>query len=128
MHKLNQMTNWTLALSLGIITVPFFLPMTATADGYYRGSNDESLENTVCSFITGNNVNIRSGPGTQFARVAKLNRGDGVRAGYREGNWVKIEARVYGYVPNETFEALDGWVSNQYINGCSEDQFDRWRE
>ncbi len=49
MHKLNQMTNRAIALSLGIITLPFFLPMSAKADGYYRGSNGENLENTVCS-------------------------------------------------------------------------------
>lgn len=128
MHKPNRIVNGAIALSLSTITVPFLLPMAAKADGYYQGSNGEILENTVCSFITGNNVNIRSGPGTQYRRLVKLNRGDGVRAAYREGNWVKIEARVYGYTPNETFESLDGWVYNQYINGCSEDQFDRWRD
>lgn len=129
MRKANQMVNWAIALSLGIITVPFLQPQAAKSDGYYHGPNGmENLENTFCSFITGDNVNIRSGPGTGYRRIVKLNRGDGVRAAYREGNWVKIEARVYGYIPNETFEALDGWVSNQYINGCAEDEFDRWRE
>jgi hypothetical protein len=43
------------------------------------------------------------------------------------GKWIRIAARVYGYVPNERFVPLQGWVFNQYINGCSEDQFDRWR-
>ncbi|MGF1492252.1 MAG: SH3 domain-containing protein [Microcoleaceae cyanobacterium] len=87
----------------------------------------ELQQNTECSFITGDNVNIRSGPGTQYSVVTQLNRGDGVRAQYREGNWVKLAARTYGTVPNERFEPLDGWIINQYINGCSEDQFDRWR-
>ncbi|MEB3359137.1 MAG: SH3 domain-containing protein [Synechococcales bacterium] len=87
----------------------------------------ELQQNTECSFITGNSVNVRSGPGTQYAAIAQLNRGDGVRAQYREGNWVRLAARVYSTVPNERFEPLDGWVFNQYINGCSEDQFDRWR-
>lgn len=82
---------------------------------------------TVCSFITGNNVNVRRGPGNQYQVVTKLNRGDGVRATHRKGNWVAIAARVYGYAPNETYRPLTGWVSNAYINGCSEDQFDRWR-
>lgn len=87
----------------------------------------EVQQNTVCSFITGNNVNIRSGPSTKSSVIAQLNRGDGVRAQYRKGDWVKLAARVYGTVPNERFKPLNGWVFNQYINGCSEDQFDRWR-
>jgi len=41
---------------------------------------------------------------------------------------VKIAARFSGNPPNETLTILDGWVSNQFINGCSEDQFDRWRK
>lgn len=87
-------------------------------------------EKTKCSFINVNsgNVNIRKGPGNQHAVVAKLKRGDGVRAVSRQGNWVKIAARFTGNPPNETFTILDGWVNNQYINGCSEDQFDMWRK
>jgi len=46
----------------------------------------------------------------------------------RQGNWVKIAARFTGNPPNESFVLLDGWVNNQYINGCSEDQFDMWRK
>ncbi|NJK72923.1 MAG: SH3 domain-containing protein [Richelia sp. CSU_2_1] len=85
---------------------------------------------TVCSFINikSGTVNIRKGPGQQHPVVAKLKRGDGVRAVSRQGNWVKIAARFSGNPPNETFTILDGWVNNQYINGCSEDQFDRWRK
>lgn len=84
-------------------------------------------KNTVCSFITGNNVNIRSGAGNQYKIITKLNRGDGVRATYKKGNWVQIAATSSGIVPNETFKPLKGWVYNAYINGCSEDKFDRWR-
>lgn len=87
----------------------------------------EIQNNTVCSFITGNNVNVRSGPGNQYKVIARLNRGDSVRATHRKGNWVAIAARVYGFVPNETFRPLNAWVSNAYINGCSEDKFDMWR-
>ncbi|MEG5140113.1 MULTISPECIES: SH3 domain-containing protein [unclassified Microcoleus] len=85
---------------------------------------------TQCSFITGEGgtVNIRKGPGNNYPVVAKLKRGDGVRAVSRQGNWVKIAAKTSGTVPNETFTILDGWVNNQFINGCSEDQFDRWRK
>lgn len=87
-------------------------------------------EQTKCSVINikSGTVNIRKGPGNQHAVVAKLKRGDGVRAVSRQGNWVKIAARFTGNPPNESFTILDGWVNNQYINGCSEDQFDMWRK
>jgi hypothetical protein len=88
----------------------------------------EIQNNTLCSFINANNVNIRKGPGTQYATVTQLNRGDGVRAVRSQGNWVQIAARVYGFGNNQRIVPLEGWVSNQYINGCSEDQFDRWRK
>ena len=89
-----------------------------------------AADQSVCSFITENNVNIRSSPNTQSRVVAKLKRGDGVRAVRRSGNWVQITGRVTsppGKMP-EVVKPLNGWVSNQYINGCSEDQFDRWRQ
>ena len=83
----------------------------------------------VCSFINANNVNIRSAPNTQSKVVAKLNRGDTVRAVRKQGNWVQISGRVTSQpgVTPEVVKPLKGWVLNTYINGCSEDQFDRWR-
>ena len=83
----------------------------------------------VCSFINGNNVNIRSAPNTQSKVVAKLNRGDTVRAVRKQGSWVQISGRVTSQpgVTPEVVKPLKGWVLNTYINGCSEDQFDRWR-
>ncbi|MEG4863759.1 MULTISPECIES: SH3 domain-containing protein [unclassified Microcoleus] len=85
---------------------------------------------TQCSFITGEGgaVNIRRGPGDKYPIVAKLKKGDGVRAVTRQGDWVKIVARFSGNPPNETLTILNGWVNNKFINGCSEDQFDRWRK
>ena len=98
--------------------------ITVNSDPAYK---TELQQNTKCSFITGNNVNIRSEAGTESSVILQLNRGDGVRAQFRQGDWVKLAARVYGLAPNERFEPLNGWVFNQYINGCSEDQFDTWR-
>ncbi|MGA7936505.1 MAG: SH3 domain-containing protein [Kovacikia sp.] len=87
----------------------------------------EVENNTVCSFINSNGVNIRHQPNTQSPVITTLNRGDGVRAVGREGNWVRLAARDSGKSP-EPYTPLQGWVFNQYINGCSEDQFDRWRK
>jgi len=85
--------------------------------------------NNTCSFINENNVNIRSGPKAKAGAVAKLNRGDVVRAVRKSGSWVQISGRVTskpGVTP-EVVKPLNGWVSNKFINGCSEDQFERWR-
>ncbi len=87
----------------------------------------EVKNNTICSFINANNVNIRQKPDLSAPVILQLNRGDGVRAISRTGNWVKIAARDSGKPPTP-YTPLQGYVSNQYINGCSEDQFDRWRK
>jgi peptidoglycan hydrolase-like protein with peptidoglycan-binding domain len=104
-------------------------PLTYAAATRNPDYSIELQQNTKCSFITGNNVNLRTGPGLQFPVVTQLNRGDVVRALYREGDWVQLTARVYGNIPNEQYEPLmnNPWVNNQYINGCSEDQFEMWR-
>ncbi|MGF1537919.1 MAG: SH3 domain-containing protein [Elainellaceae cyanobacterium] len=95
----------------------------------------ELQETTVCSVITGDNVNIRQRPGTESVVVTQLNQGDSVRAVFRQGDWVRLTARVFGF-PSDgqqgpfdgwvVFEPLDGWVFNQFIDGCLEDA-DRWR-
>jgi hypothetical protein len=87
----------------------------------------EVEQNTICSFINANRVNIRKAPNLTSAVIIRLNRGDGVRAVRRQGNWVLIAARD-SMKPPTPYSPLNGWVSNQYINGCSEDQFDRWRK
>ena len=89
----------------------------------------QNQNNGICSFITENGVNIRSRPSTQSPVVTKLNRGDIVRAVRRSGNWVQISGRVTSppATSPEVVRPLRGWVQNTYINGCSEDQFDRWR-
>ena len=89
-----------------------------------------AADQSVCSFITGNNVNIRSSPNPQSRVVTKLKRGDIVRAVRRSGNWVQLTGRVTSPPAKmpEVVKPLNGWVSNQYINGCSEDQFERWRQ
>jgi hypothetical protein len=87
----------------------------------------EVQNNTICSFINANDVNIRQKPDLTAPVILQLNRGDTVRATSRTGNWVKIAARDSGKPPT-SYTPLQGYVSNKYINGCSEDQFDRWRK
>lgn len=86
----------------------------------------EVENNTFCSFINANKVNVRQQPNTNSRVVTQLNRGDGVRAVGRTGSWVQIVARDSGQPPTP-YTPLQGYVLNKYINGCSEDEFDRWR-
>jgi Bacterial SH3 domain len=87
----------------------------------------EVKTNTICSFINANGVNLRQDPSVNASIITQFNTGDGVRALSRSGDWVKVVARVSGQSP-EIYSPLEGYVSNKYINGCSEDQFDRWRK
>lgn len=114
-------------LSTSIISLPF--ASNALTPNLQNQPQIIAQNNGICSFINENGVNIRSGPNTQSSVVTKLNRGDVVRAVRRSGNWVQISGRVTsrpGTSP-EVVRPLQGWVQNTYINGCSEDQFDRWR-
>lgn len=92
---------------------------------YLAKTDVDNPTSGVCSFITGNKVNVRSGPSATYSTITQLNRGRIVRALNRQGKWVKLVG-----VENPSTQQvrpLNGWVFNAYINGCSEDQFDRWR-
>jgi len=59
----------------------------------------EVEENTICSFINSNRVNVRQRPNIDSPVVTRLNRGDGVRVIGRTGDWVQIVARDSGKRP-----------------------------
>lgn len=113
-----------LTVSLLVLTSLHIESAFAQSDPDYQ---IEVESNTICSFINSNNVNIRRSPDLSSPVMTQLNRGDGVRALGRTGDWVEIAARDSGQPPTP-YTPLQGYVFNQYINGCSEDQFDRWRE
>jgi SH3-like domain-containing protein len=124
-----QVFNFVTGAIAVIMLTSAIAPAIANADANFQ---EEVLNHPICSFLitkdVGSTVNIRQGPGTNSPIVTTLKGGEGVRAVSRSGNWVKLAARTFGTVPNETFKPLQGWVNNQFINGCSEDQFDRWRQ
>ncbi|MGB3337930.1 MAG: SH3 domain-containing protein [Devosia sp.] len=68
------------------------------------------------AFATGN-VNVRSGPGTGYARVDTLLRGEQVDVQQCRGSWCYVEKR-----------GPDGWVSANYLsrNGGGWDNDDDW--
>ena len=125
----------TCATTIAVITLASAItPAIANniANNADANFQEEVANNTICSFLVtkevGSTVNIRKSSDINSPIVATLKRGDVVRAVRRSGNWVKLAARAYGRSPKETFKPLNGWVNNQFINGCSEDQFDRWRK
>ncbi|WP_353339784.1 SH3 domain-containing protein [Pelagimonas sp. KU-00592-HH] len=54
--------------------------------------------------VTGNSVNIRTGPGTTFSRIGQLNRGTAVEFIRASGNWMFIR-----------FPGGEGWMSSRYL-------------
>ena len=77
----------SLALLLGA-----FLPLTAArADG--------------AGIITGDRVNLRSGPSTAYSRLTYLNRGDTVTVTGTSGNWYAV-----------TFGSYSGYVHKDYVS------------
>ncbi|MDD5644295.1 MAG: SH3 domain-containing protein [bacterium] len=57
--------------------------------------------------ITGSNVNVRAGTGTDYDVICQLNRGDIVKVSKVAGEWIEI-------YPNEK---IFGWVKSSYLDG-----------
>jgi N-acetylmuramoyl-L-alanine amidase len=72
------------------------------------GRND----NTLDEFITSDELNIRSGPGTIFNTITQpLPKGTKVLLLKTEGNWsfVDVQETVHGIMD------LEGWVSSKFL-------------
>lgn len=57
-------------------------------------------------------VNVRSGPGTSYAVLGQLQRGDNVNISQQSGGWCRV-----------SLSGPDGWVSCRYLT-ASNDSFD----
>ena len=60
------------------------------------------------AFATGS-VNVRTGPGTGYAKVDTLRRGEAVDVQYCRGSWCYVEKR-----------GPDGWVSANYLANAND--------
>ena len=56
-------------------------------------------------YVTGNRVNLRSGPGTSFRKVGQLNRGARVQQKTSTGGWIEISSSIG-----------QGWMSSKYLS------------
>ncbi|MBD1842398.1 SH3 domain-containing protein [Cyanobacteria bacterium FACHB-63] len=84
--------NWSIALCTSAIAI-----ITAVSP-----ARSETVE------VTGNNVNIRSGPGTNYSVITVWNKGV-------QGNRIKQDG-AWSYVVTGRVE---GWISNAYIKPAS---------
>ena len=83
------------------------------------GYNVDALETTTSNNIvrtitymevTGNSVNVRTGPSTSYTSIMKLNKGDKVEYISSSGNWSKI-----------TYNGKTGYIYSTYIKSISND-------
>ncbi|BBB90314.1 MAG TPA: DUF3794 domain-containing protein [Methylomusa anaerophila] len=75
-------------------------PMTPTAGVPVSGPSGETT-------ITGNVVNIRTGPGTNFPIVTKVNQGD----------TVVIRDQAFGWYNVVLYDGTTGWVASWLVSG-----------
>ena len=65
----------------------------------YADENNIQVKNVEYRMITGNSVNVRTGPGTNYSSIMKLNKGDKVEYIATNGNWINIKYNgKIGYV------------------------------
>lgn len=59
----------------------------------------------VSLFVTGNRVNVRTGPGTSFGKIGQLSRGARVKGLTSKDGWTEISSSVG-----------KGWMSSKYLS------------
>jgi len=79
--------------------------LVAQSQAQEAGSAQESPDFPYVAKITGDNVNIRSGPGTNYYRCGQLNTGEKVTVVGTQFSWSQIKP------PDGSFS----WISQQYI-------------
>ncbi len=80
--------------------------LTGWVSGSYVKKDEDQPVTVQYGKITGNNVNLRKGPGTSYAVISSLNKGDVLTIIQLSGNWYKVK----------TSGTTVGWVSNLYIS------------
>ena len=72
----------------------------------YVSDKTNTDDNThITKYVTGNSVNVRTGPSTSYTSIMKLNKGDKVEYISSSGNWSKI-----------MYNGKTGYMSSQYLS------------
>ncbi len=70
---------------------------------------DAGEKKTYMARVTANRLNIRSGPSTRAAKIARpLPRGQQVEILQHKGNWVEVETRIRGWVHKDYISPKKG--------------------
>ena len=97
------------SMMAGLISAAIIIP-TSTGVSFANGVNDANTQTKTIDYrtITGNSVNFRKGPGTNYSSLDKLNKGYKVEYLETIGSWIKIK-----------YNGLEGFVHGDYVSGSS---------
>ncbi|MGL5756307.1 MAG: SH3 domain-containing protein [Paraclostridium sp.] len=95
----------------GLISAAIILPASGGVS-FANGNNESNTQNKSVDYrtVTGNGVNFRQGPGTNYASIAKLNKGSKVEYLETVGTWVKVKNN-----------GTEGFIHSDYVSGSSND-------
>ena len=89
--------NMGMAVPRVVVTVPFtsaYFDRAPAGSGAPEAENESPSQTTagrVTLTVTGNAVNVRSGPGTNYASLGKVNKGDKLFSTDKSDNWYQVE-------------------------------------
>ena len=97
------------SLLAGVISAAIVLP-AATQISFANSNIEESIQGRTADYrtITGNDVNFRKGPGTNYSSIAKLNKGVKVEFLGTQGSWTKLK-----------YNGIEGYVHSNYVSTAS---------
>lgn len=79
---------------------------------HYLQTAEAASVRTNTTYATIANLNMRSGPGTNFKVIFTVPKGKTVTASERSGNWYKV---TYSYTLNRKKTTKTGWVTGAYL-------------
>lgn len=82
-----------------LITLMFALP-AIDSENFASEAKAQVVE------VTGNNVRLRTGPGTSYGEYAKLNKGKRLEYNYTTGDWYCVNYEGYKLFVNRDFACL----------------------
>ncbi|RSD26972.1 SH3 domain-containing protein [Mesobacillus subterraneus] len=103
-----------LFLSTGILVGMSSLPVTSIYSSSVQAAAVVKLNNIP--YETTNNLNMRSGAGTNYKVIKTIPKGKQVTAFEQNGNWYKVS---YSYTLNGKKVTKSGWVAGAYLKNVT---------